>query len=110
MNEQQRHEMIWDGILPSGTEEWSCPICGRRTLINWEPEFKRTILEAGDSFAIHSVVKSDLPVESLQAGSTDTSALDEPIWPGSENENHRLRPWQAWIDKVDFDQLWSDED
>lgn len=107
MNEQSKHEMIFAGTLPSGLEEWSCPICGRRTLISWEPVFKRTILEAGDSFAVHTAVKGDLPTDSLLPDIVDTFAQEEN--PTPINEDPRLGPWLDWLNTIDFENLWNDD-
>jgi len=37
MIEQQQHEMVLDKTHPSGTDEWYCPTCGRRLLMDYEP-------------------------------------------------------------------------
>jgi hypothetical protein len=68
MNEGQKHEMVLEATHPSGAEEWNCPTCGRRLLINWEPKFKKTVLEAGDEFSIHSGGKGGLSMSSLEIG------------------------------------------
>ena len=108
MDSREKHEMVCGGRLPSGAEEWFRPICGRRTLIDWEPAFKRTVLEVGDSFALHSAVKGELPpVESSQSGTTELPYSEEPTHP--EAEEHRLAPWRAWLDRSDFENLWNDE-
>lgn len=44
-----------------GTEEWLCPECGRRLLIEWNP-FKRVVVEVGDENASHSGSKGDLEI------------------------------------------------
>jgi hypothetical protein len=108
MYEQPKHEMIFAGTLPSGAEEWSCPICGRRTLIHWEPEFKRTVLEAGDNLAIHSAVKADPPIASLPADATGSPAQANRTQP--THEDPRLAPWIDWLNQVDFENLWNDGD
>jgi hypothetical protein len=107
MNEQQKHEMIINGTLPSGAEEWFCPVCGRRTLINWEPEFKRTVLETGDSLAVHTAIKSSLPAESLQLDASASSFPQEGEQ--ASGEDYRLAPWLDWLNKVDFNRLWKDD-
>jgi len=101
MNEQQKHEMILERSYPTGADEWYCPVCGRRMLINWEPEFKRTLLQAGEDDAIHSVSKGSLPIGSLQAETADDSQPD--------HEDSRLGPWLTWLEKIDFESLWDDE-
>lgn len=47
------HEMILETTHSSGSEEWFCPVCGRRFIVNWQP-YKRVILEEGNYTASHS--------------------------------------------------------
>jgi hypothetical protein len=47
------HEMVMVGVSDSGTEEWLCPQCGRRTLMRWEPGYERVVLDVGDDLATH---------------------------------------------------------
>ena len=101
MNEQQKHEMILERSYPTGADEWYCPMCGRRMLINWEPEFKRTLLQVGADDAIHSISKGGLPIGSLRAEAADDYQPD--------NEDSRLGPWLTWLEKSDFESLWDDE-
>jgi hypothetical protein len=35
-----------------GTQEWECPICGRRLLIEWHP-WRKVTLEPGDEHVAH---------------------------------------------------------
>ncbi len=39
---------------PSGEQEWFCPTCGRRFLMQWPPSYHRTILEPGNESAFHT--------------------------------------------------------
>jgi hypothetical protein len=103
---QQQHVMILEKTYLSGADEWYCPICGRRLLMNWEPKFQKTVLETGDEFAIHSGGKDGrqrapdqvLPVDPV-ASQDNTISVQDP----------RLAPWIAWFDKVGFETLWNDE-
>jgi hypothetical protein len=96
MNENH-HEMILERIHISGLEEWSCPACGRRFLVQWPPAYKMIVLEAGDKDTRHNVSRSNsrigpqLPTQ-LQAN----DLIDE----------FRLIPWIKWMEKVDFDGMW----
>ena len=79
MNEQQKHEMVLEITHPSGAEEWYCPTCGRRFLLNWPPAYKKIVLNAGDKLASHSGGKGGLQMRQLQAGEAEASALPKQI-------------------------------
>lgn len=100
MNEQENHEMVLEITHPSGEEEWNCPTCGRRLLISWEPSFKKTILDAGDQFSIHSGGKGGLKIGNIQI----TPVND------TNSEEARLAPWESWMNETKFEDLWEDED
>jgi len=89
-----------------GTEEWFCPNCGRRLLVNWNPKFKRTVLIPGDQSVTHSGFKNQSqPEETLSLESEETftrPTAEAPI------EESRLIPWSLWMDKSNFANLWSD--
>lgn len=76
---QQKHEMILDKTHSSGAEEWYCPSCGRRFLLNWPPAYKKIILDAGDELASHSGGKGGLHVGQLQTTDPEDAALPEQI-------------------------------
>ena len=48
-----RHTMSPTGRTESHAEEWACPICGRRMLLHWPPDYSKVVLEAGDETVIH---------------------------------------------------------
>ncbi len=50
----ENHEMILKETFPNGTQDWVCPVCGRRFILQWPPHYKRVILEEGDVNAMHS--------------------------------------------------------
>jgi hypothetical protein len=72
------HEMRLEKTHPSGAEEWGCPTCGRRFLIQWPPKYRKIVLEPGDEYALHSASKGGLQMGPLQI-SQDGDAEDEPI-------------------------------
>jgi hypothetical protein len=88
-----------------GNEEWHCPICGRRLLVNWESESKKTVLEIGDEYAVHSGGKDDLQMASSK--SVDESALPEEF--ETFIDDARLAPWVKWLDDVDFESRWDND-
>ena len=84
MNETH-HEMILERILPIGVEEWSCPECGRRFLVQWPPAYKIVLLEPGDPNIRHNLNRKN----------------DRDV-----TEEFRMLPWRKWMEKVDFDSMW----
>ena len=55
----RKHDMELVKIHNSGAEEWNCPICERRFIIQWPPNYQKIILEAGDEYAFHSCHKGE---------------------------------------------------
>jgi hypothetical protein len=39
---------------PSGAEEWACPTCGRRFIIQWRPVYQKIVLARGHEGAAHT--------------------------------------------------------
>ena len=96
--DEKHHEMVLEKTHVSGVEEWYCPDCGRRFLVQWPPAYKMIIVEQGDKDARHNVSKANsrtgsYPITQLKA----TDFIDE----------FRLIPWIKWMEKVDFDSRWS---
>ena len=100
MNENH-HEMIFEKIHASGVEEWYCPICGRRFLVQWPPAYKMIVLEPGDQDIRHNVSKSNVPKGSFQITLAKQTGLIEEF---------RLIPWLKWMEEVDFDSRWDKND
>ena len=63
------HQMILTSEH-EGTEEWYCPTCGRRLLIEWKP-WRKVTLELGDENALHSGGKSGLRTGSVDVKNDD---------------------------------------
>jgi hypothetical protein len=99
----QQHEMVLEKTYPTGAEEWNCPTCGRRMIINWQP-WKKVVVEPGDIHAAHSGSKGGLklgPVQITQGDQVVGSSAPEP-----STDDPYLAPWQRWLDSVDSDDLW----
>lgn len=60
METQASHTMRLAQTLPTGVEEWACPTCGRRILLDWETAPERVILQPGDDRARHVCGKGGL--------------------------------------------------
>lgn len=55
----------------SGAEEWFCPICARRFVIQWPPKYQKIILEIGDEYAAHTCNREE---------QTAVSPADETVY------------------------------
>ena len=62
MFESAAHQMELATTHPTGEEEWFCPTCGRRFLMQWAPTYKKVILAPGDEYAIHRGGKGGLQI------------------------------------------------
>jgi hypothetical protein len=96
-----RHEMMLEARYDSGAEEWYCPMCGQRILITWGDNFQKTILEVGDSFALHSGSRG----LSIRASAEQTPPV-EPI----PDDDPRLAAFAEWADDVNTERLWESND
>ncbi len=90
MSAEQSHKLTLVKRYASGAEEWFCPACGRRFVMQWAPEYQRVVLETGDETAIHNTGKGAMVVYHPQP---------EDPW---------LAPWQEWLEKGDFENRWTD--
>lgn len=90
-NGSEQHKMELVRTHPAGAEEWFCPDCGRRLLVQWPPNFKTVVLTKGDAEVTHSGTKGAIEVRqpSLQH-------MDEPIL------SEEMR---AALDELDFSLL-----
>lgn len=64
MSENTLHQMNLTDDSKEGTEEWTCPVCGKLILIEWNPWRKITIVE-GDKYAFHSASKGGLKIAEI---------------------------------------------
>src|SRR5262245_57586310 len=106
MDNQPRHEMVLETTHPSGAEEWSCPICGRRMTITWQP-WKKIILEPGDVYATHDGSKGNLKMRLLDINKENQGGSSSNIVQSAEDPH--LAPWVRWLDKMDWDDFWNDD-
>jgi hypothetical protein len=126
MYEQEQHEMQIERSHPSGAEEWYCPTCGRRFLMQWPPAYSKIILQPGDEYAIHTGGKGGVSMGTprIDTGNSITNEplletiqesdgvamefLGEPTPPagnGEHDENaeielseEMLKPWRTYFD------------
>ena len=94
--EQAQHTLILEITRETGEEEWYCPECGRRLLVQWLPDYKKTVIEVGDEYAMHNASKGG-----LQMG--PPRIIQEPLL-SSEDED-RLVQWEDWLNDLDYSGL-----
>ena len=74
MSDSERHEMQLQQQFSSGAQEWLCPTCKRRVVIeHGANRVKIVALESGDEHAIHSTSAGGLRVAASQARESDGS-------------------------------------
>jgi len=91
------HEMVLEQTHTSGIEEWYCPSCGRRFLVQWPPAYKMIILEPGEKDTRHNVSKVNSPAGVRRATKLEAADLIDEF---------RLIPFLKWMEKVNFDSRW----
>ena len=93
MDDLERHEMQLAATYPTGIEEWYCPTCNRRILMQWPPDYKKVVLESGDEYALHSGGKDGLRLGSVQVSNDEETESSEELELGS---------WEDWLSDVDL--------
>ena len=73
--------MSLEFTFPTGVQQWHCPICARRTVMQYplaNRRFKMVVLEAGDEAVVHTTGGADLRIASAAARQSDAPAGPEP--------------------------------
>lgn len=111
---QQTHIMVLETTHPSGAEEWYCPICGRRFLITWPPNYKKVVLESGDETVSHSGGKGGIQISAPHItpgngmphnGGSPSSA--GPSGEGKPVDSPEIAQWDEWLNEIGFETWWS---
>ena len=66
--------------------------------MQWPPNYKKIILEAGDEHAIHSGGMGGLKM---------SASFDTPEDQSSDEKY--LAPWNEWLNSTDFESLWGQD-
>lgn len=106
MIDQPRHEMELMATHASGAEEWYCPTCGRRFLMQWPPAYKKIVLEPGDELALHSGGKGG-----LRLGAVDVDGPPEPTPPDGgryPTETALSDEMRDWLREAGFESWWGE--
>jgi hypothetical protein len=76
---QKQHQMELEKTHPSGADEWYCPTCGRRFLMQYSPNYKKIVMEVGDESAAHSGGKGGLQMGPLQMSQDEDYNLSDEL-------------------------------
>ncbi|WP_371481165.1 hypothetical protein [Kitasatospora sp. NBC_00315] len=103
------HEMKLVGRLATGTDEWTCPTCGRRVTLRRLPEPELVVLDPGDESAVHvGVIEPDAastaaaeryglgPVQEIPRAARPAAAA--PVAPGGPHADDR-----RWLAEIGID-------
>ena len=102
MNIGNEHKMVVKNTFPTGAQEWYCPTCGRRFILQWPPNYKRIILNEGDEQAIHSGGTGGMVLGAAQAESPEPLAKDEIPSEFTDLDDPYLSPWARWLGDQDI--------
>jgi hypothetical protein len=93
MQSDRQHHMNITQTYSTGAEEWYCPICGRMFILQMSPEYKKIVLEEGDTSVFH------------------TGSITDPLQVEKEPENEEhLNAWKQFLKDINFDSLWEEDD
>lgn len=98
----QQHQMVLKETLADGSQEWECPVCGRRFILQWPPNYKRVILEEGDDHAIHSGGTEGIVMGSTEIEPASTTVpADDMLAPGIpvDLDDPTLSPFARWLEE-----------
>jgi len=79
MDYQPQHEMNLETTHTSGAEEWVCPICGRHVIMQWPPNYKKVVLDAGDEYALHSGSKGGLRLATPEIKQNNSQIISDEL-------------------------------
>lgn len=93
MDESAPHQMQLNVTYSTGVEEWYCPTCGRRLIMQWPPHYKKVILEQGDENETHTGGKGPVCLGTAQVSHVAESEAAEEI---------DCVAWEVWLTDVDL--------
>jgi hypothetical protein len=98
------HQMRLTGRLGSGTDEWSCPVCGRRIALRRLPDPDLTVLDPGDETAVHIGVIEPDPAANEATERYGVGPIQEiprpprPVEPAAPDDEDR-----RWLTEIGID-------
>ncbi len=107
MNTEDQHTMVVKKTYSTGVQEWYCPTCGRHIILQWPPNYKRIVLDEGNTAVFHTggTCETSFGLENIQPGEAENDGEESPE-ESLDNmiglEDPYLLPWLRWIGDRDF--------
>lgn len=106
MHMLQPHLLTLVKTHTDGAEEWICPTCGHRVLIDWNSTARKTVITPGDTTISHvggCATRQFSPHMLAATGRSSTSPqpaifVHEELGPIPMTET--LHPWLRWMQSV----------
>ena len=89
------HNMVMVRMYDTGAEEWYCPICERKFVVKWSPNFKRIVLVEGDAQTTHTASKGGLRMSA--------PGIIIPVDEQKKIEEEHLDVWLDHLNEINFD-------
>jgi hypothetical protein len=89
--------MVLETTYPSGAQEWVCPSCARRFIVQLQPKINVVDLEVGDLYADHVGSTDGFPRIAIEIRNVEP---DEPVLP-----DEIITALEEILKDVDFDGL-----
>jgi hypothetical protein len=97
MDDGRKHQMVITNTFATGEQEWYCPTCGRRFILQPPPNFKRIIIDEGDEQTPHSGGRGGVVVGNANIEPADPRDIDENQGTVDPDDPY-LSPWKRWLD------------
>lgn len=104
MDTDNQHQMVIVHQHEDGSQEWHCPTCGRRFIMQWPPNYHRTILEPGDETAVHTGGMKPVEMKQVEPESStfiEPESAEEAFDPSSLMDPY-LAPFERFIQDLDL--------
>lgn len=106
MEAEAQHVMVMAKEFEDGAQEWACPTCGRRFIMQLIPRFKRIVLVAGNEEIFHAGGSNGLnigtaTVERAHEELHPAESLDLPLDAQNDADPY-LSPFSSWFEDQDL--------
>lgn len=106
MNMDMPHQMELREVYADGSQDWHCPVCGRRFILHWPPNYHREVLNEGDLEAVHTAGTGGMQMGSAELESEavfQTAPVDDENFDGIaiDLDDPSLSAFARFFDEVE---------